>query len=137
MKKQNDTEKTAITSNGVLADSKKFAYDEAHSIAVRVLELLQPHCIRCEIAGSIRREKSEVKDIEIVAIPKPYQAGLFQDGIAEIVNQWQKAKVATLCRMAKAMKCVRKKTCLIGLAWRMLNRSTERYEQIFYFCYYA
>lgn len=76
----------------VLADSKKFAYNEAHSIAVRVLELLRPHCIRCEIAGSIRREKSEVRDIEIVAIPKPYQTGLFQDGIAEIVSQWQKVK---------------------------------------------
>lgn len=87
-----DTEKPAISSNGMLADSKKFAYDEAYSIALCVLELLRPHCIRCEIAGSIRREKSEVKDIEIVAIPKPYQIGLFQDGIAEIVNQWQKVK---------------------------------------------
>ena len=75
-----------------VSSSKKFAYTEAHSIALRVLELLRPHCIRCEIAGSIRREKSEVKDIEIVAIPKPYQTGLFQDGIAEIVNQWQKVK---------------------------------------------
>lgn len=52
--------------NRLLADSKKFAYAEAHSIALAVLELLRPHCIRIEIAGSIRREKPEVKDIEIV-----------------------------------------------------------------------
>jgi DNA polymerase/3'-5' exonuclease PolX len=72
---------------------KKYPYKEAHAIAVRVLELLKPHCIRCEIAGSIRRQKPEVKDIEIVAIPKPYNgAGLFEDGLASVVNQWQKVK---------------------------------------------
>ena len=73
-------------------NEKKYPYDVAHAIALEVLQLLTPHCIRCEIAGSIRREKPEVKDIEIVAIPKPYQTGLFQDGIAEVVNKWQKVK---------------------------------------------
>lgn len=43
---------------------------EAQPIAERVLRLLAPHCDRIEIAGSIRREKPEVGDIEIVAIPK-------------------------------------------------------------------
>lgn len=70
----------------------KYPYSEAYKIASAVLELLRPHCIRCEIAGSIRREKAEVKDIEIVAIPKPYETGLFQNGIAEVVNQWEKVK---------------------------------------------
>ncbi len=70
----------------------KYDYDYAYQIALRVLEQLKPHCIRCEIAGSIRREKPQVKDIEIVAIPKPYQTGLFEDGIAQVVNQWQKVK---------------------------------------------
>lgn len=73
-------------------DSKKYTYDEAHPIAKLVLELLRPHCVRCEIAGSIRRKKSEIKDIEIVAIPKPYEIGLFENGIASVVNQWQKVK---------------------------------------------
>ena len=75
-----------------MSDSKKYSYEQAKPIADAVLELLKPHCIRCEIAGSIRREKNEVGDIEIVAIPKPYQTGLFQDGIAEVVNQWEKVK---------------------------------------------
>ena len=48
-------------------------YDDANEIALRTLEELRPHCIRCEIAGSLRRLKPEVKDIEICAIPKPYQ----------------------------------------------------------------
>jgi len=73
-------------------------YKEALEIAVRVLEQLRPHCVRCEIAGSIRRKKQNVKDIEIVAIPKPYQIGLFQDGIATIVNQWQKVKGELPCK---------------------------------------
>lgn len=31
--------------------------------------MLQPHCIRINIAGSLRRERPEVKDIEIVCQP--------------------------------------------------------------------
>lgn len=38
--------------------------------AEAIKALLEPHCERIEIAGSIRREKSECKDIEIVCIPK-------------------------------------------------------------------
>lgn len=73
-------------------------YTEALEIAERVKALLAPHCERIEIAGSIRRKKPEVKDIEIVAIPKPYQTGLFQDGIAEIVSQWEKVKGELPCK---------------------------------------
>lgn len=43
---------------------------QAKFIADRVLSFLRPHCERIEIAGSIRRQKSEVGDIELVAIPK-------------------------------------------------------------------
>ena len=42
----------------------------AKEIADSILEVLSPHCEKCEIAGSIRREKEFVKDIEIVCIPK-------------------------------------------------------------------
>jgi DNA polymerase/3'-5' exonuclease PolX len=35
-----------------------------------------PHCDQIEIAGSIRRQKGEVKDIELVALPK-YHVNLF------------------------------------------------------------
>lgn len=65
---------------------------QAQAIANEVKNQLAPYCERIEIAGSIRRQKSEVKDIEIVAIPKPYDTGLFEDGAAMVVNQWQKVK---------------------------------------------
>ena len=42
----------------------------AREIAERVLALLRPFCVRAEIAGSIRRGKPEVGDIEIVVMPK-------------------------------------------------------------------
>lgn len=71
---------------------------DALNIAERVLEELRPHCVRCEIAGSIRRKKAEVKDIEIVAIPKDYQVGLFESGIASVVNKWQKVKGELPCK---------------------------------------
>jgi DNA polymerase (family 10) len=73
-------------------------YQQALEIATRVLAQLQPHCDRIEIAGSIRRKKPEVKDIEIVAIPKPYDTGLFSSGIATVVNQWPKVKGELPCK---------------------------------------
>jgi DNA polymerase/3'-5' exonuclease PolX len=65
---------------------------KALAIAERIKAELAPHCERIEIAGSIRRKKPEVKDIEIVAIPKPYDTGLFVSGLAAVVNQWEKVK---------------------------------------------
>ena len=67
-------------------------YKDAKEIADNIVLLLKPHCYRIEIAGSIRREKDIVNDVEIVCIPKPYQTGLFQNGLAKTVNQWQKVK---------------------------------------------
>lgn len=71
---------------------------DAKLIAERVMDQLRPHCERIAIAGSIRRKKPEVKDIEIVAIPKPYETGLFESGIATVVNKWQKVKGDLPCK---------------------------------------
>jgi len=73
-------------------------YEEAFEIAEKVKALLSPHCERIEIAGSIRRKKPNVKDIEIVAIPKPFEIGLFESGIATVVNQWEKVKGELPCK---------------------------------------
>ena len=63
---------------------------EAQKIANKYLELLEPFCLRIEIAGSIRREKPEVKDIEIVCIKKS-DFNSYRD-FGETVNDWQKIK---------------------------------------------
>ena len=39
--------------------------------AEEILATLQPHCLKIQIAGSIRRKKPMVGDIEILYIPKP------------------------------------------------------------------
>lgn len=48
----------------------KLSLDQAQEIADRYRDELLPYCERLEIAGSIRRKKPMVGDIEMVAIPK-------------------------------------------------------------------
>jgi DNA polymerase/3'-5' exonuclease PolX len=43
--------------------------ERARKLGEDLIERLRPTCARIEIAGSIRRGKPEVKDIEIVAMP--------------------------------------------------------------------
>lgn len=43
---------------------------EAKVIAVNIWEAMRPYCDIVKVAGSIRREKPEVKDVEIVALPQ-------------------------------------------------------------------
>jgi len=59
----------------------------AMPVAAAILELLGPLTERAEIAGSIRRLKPQVKDIEIVAVPALVSVGLFGElglAVAEI-----------------------------------------------------
>jgi DNA polymerase/3'-5' exonuclease PolX len=45
--------------------------NKALMIAEEIVESLRPHCELINVAGSCRREKVEVKDIELVVVPKP------------------------------------------------------------------
>lgn len=58
-----------------------------------------PYCERAEIAGSIRRQKPEVKDIEIVVIPKTEtvkdlfgeaagEVSLLENSISNLLKTW-------------------------------------------------
>lgn len=44
--------------------------EDAQALATRLLGALGDACERIEVAGSVRRRKAEVKDIELVAIPR-------------------------------------------------------------------
>ena len=72
--------------------------DEATAIAERVVEILRPHCDRIEVAGSVRRGKPEVGDIEVVCIPRTTVSGLFGDiverdpAFCRAVDQWDRIK---------------------------------------------
>jgi DNA polymerase (family 10) len=51
-------------------DGRLFPWDAAIWKATEIKDKLAPHCERIEIAGSIRRGKKMVKDIDLVVIPK-------------------------------------------------------------------
>ena len=72
---------------------------QAQNIAVGVLLQLEPHCKVISFAGSIRRERPTIGDIEIVCVPKAYEATpLFANGLATVVNQWPKVRGELPCR---------------------------------------
>jgi DNA polymerase/3'-5' exonuclease PolX len=58
----------------------------AENIARKCVSLLSPFCDRIEVAGSIRRQKQVVNDIEIVSIP----SSRYLRQYVEIVNSWYK-----------------------------------------------
>ncbi len=66
----------------------------AQAIAEQIKGKLAPFCERIEIAGSIRRKRPEVGDVEIVCVPKTVPCGLFRDmaervpGFVKTVNRW-------------------------------------------------
>jgi len=57
----------------------RFPLEVAEKIAAALLEKLAPHAERMQVAGSIRRRRPDVGDIDLVAIPKLEQVktGLF------------------------------------------------------------
>src|SRR5437879_3251534 len=54
----------------LMGEKSKIKLTHARAIADDLIEKITPLCERCEIAGSIRRQKAEVGDIEIVAVPR-------------------------------------------------------------------
>ncbi len=52
----------------------KLPLNIAQQIAYRLGTLMAPHCLRVELAGSVRRKKPEVSDIEMVVHAKKYWA---------------------------------------------------------------
>lgn len=71
----------------------------AAEVAEEIVHTLEPFCERIKIAGSIRREKSEVGDIEVLMIPRyeSRRVSLFGDKdfdiAAEKINQMLTAGV--------------------------------------------
>lgn len=65
-------------------------YNRAKNIAGLIRSEMAPFCEKAEIAGSIRRERPEVKDIELCVVPwnlhTEWPGGLFEPEV-RIVNQ--------------------------------------------------
>jgi DNA polymerase/3'-5' exonuclease PolX len=71
---------------------------KADRIAEATRAALAPYCERIEIAGSVRRRKAFVGDLELVCIPRQLATGLFGDALVTdpdfcaAVNQWPAVK---------------------------------------------
>lgn len=52
-----------------MSDGNRIPYTEAKQIADSLVDLLKPYCEEISIAGSVRREKDTIGDIELVALP--------------------------------------------------------------------
>jgi DNA polymerase/3'-5' exonuclease PolX len=77
---------------------------QALNIASGIVAELGPHCEQIEIAGSIRRQRPTIGDIEIICIPANYDASpLFRSGIALVVEQWEKIKGELPCRYTQRL----------------------------------
>lgn len=61
--------------------------EKARAIAERLKDLLEPACEKVAIAGSIRRQKPEVKDIELLAVPKYFAGGDMLDAKIQTLIQ--------------------------------------------------
>ena len=62
-----------------MSEGKRVPRSEALAVAQKIYDLLAPICERVAIAGSLRREKPDVGDIEMVCVPMP-EVDLFGNG---------------------------------------------------------
>jgi DNA polymerase/3'-5' exonuclease PolX len=53
-----------------VSDGKRIPLEDGQRIADQWMEKLRPLCDRVEVAGSIRRQKTDVGDVELVALPR-------------------------------------------------------------------
>lgn len=73
-------------------EKTRIPLSEAQALAQEVVELFLSSCERIEIAGSIRRKKATIGDIEIVCIPRlEPQYDLFGDVCGHLNLQFQTA----------------------------------------------
>jgi DNA polymerase/3'-5' exonuclease PolX len=76
-----------------MASGNKYPYAQAREIAERLVQAMTPFSDRIEIAGSLRRKKPLVSDIEICVIPKwesrPDTSSLFGEEIqVNLLHEW-------------------------------------------------
>jgi DNA polymerase/3'-5' exonuclease PolX len=77
---------------------QRLPFAQAFERAQEIYETLRPHCARIEIAGSIRRQRPDIGDLEMVCIPRQVPAGLFSDELevdpdfCAVVRRWHKVK---------------------------------------------
>ena len=57
---------------------------DAEKLAEQIMEQIRPFCDRLVVAGSIRRKKSEVRDVDFVLIPQERHRRQIESAIGQI-----------------------------------------------------
>lgn len=52
-----------------MTDQRRYPWEEAYKVAAIIAQELRPVCARVQIAGSLRRHKPDVGDVEILYVP--------------------------------------------------------------------
>ena len=95
---------------------------QAAALARSLVTLLEPYCDRIEVAGSVRRQKADVGDIEIVLVPKleeravPGQLGLLDAPRTRQVSlAWEELdRLVAAGKLPPATKCGDRYRCHPG-----------------------
>lgn len=74
----------------------QLSLDDAKSQAEQLLQRLQPACHRIQVAGSIRRHRRYVGDIEIVALPRLHEQRDLFDVPTGITSSWLDLTLGTM-----------------------------------------
>ncbi len=87
-----------------MSTGTRIPLERGMEIGMDVYWQLYPHCEIISCAGSLRRERPTIGDIEIVCVPRPYEASpLFASGLATVVNEWPKVRGELPCRYTQRM----------------------------------
>lgn len=122
-----------------MSEEIKYPFPVANKVANYIADQLRPHCTRLHIAGSIRRLKPEVKDIEIVCEPKTYmmQHGLFADmAVKKIVVDFTVALITVTDKIIKGntegryMQVITSSTLCPGIKLDLFMPQPEDYYRI-------
>ena len=79
-------------------DKQRFDLAEALAIALHLKAKLSSYCIRIEVAGSIRRQRLDPADIELLCIPRPSDTLFHTDALDEGVTALLVASPPILAR---------------------------------------
>lgn len=70
---------------------RRFLWEQAITVAYEIRNSFQPFCVRIEIAGSLRRQRPDVGDIEILYIPvlreRPDDQDMFRTVMVNLVDE--------------------------------------------------
>jgi DNA polymerase/3'-5' exonuclease PolX len=103
------------------SDKPRFAHAAALAVAKELVEVMRPHCRRIIVAGSLRRRKPDVGDVEILFVPSARPEPVVrEDMFAE--PEFLPATDAVIESMLARGVIVKRPNIIGGTSWGMKNK---------------